>query len=56
MRKENPEQDGTPAPEEEPLDELSLRFLKAIRDRDEVGLLQRVVDEGASLTAKDPDG
>jgi len=56
MRKENPEQDGTPAPEEEPLDELSLRFLKAIRDRDEVGLLLRVVDEGASLTAKDPDG
>ena len=56
MRKEDPEQDGTPAPEEEPLDELSLRFLKAIRDRDEVGLLQRVVDEGASLTAKDPDG
>lgn len=56
MRKENPEQDGTAAPEEEPLDELSLRFLNAIRNRDEVELLQRVVDEGANLSAKDPDG
>jgi hypothetical protein len=55
MGKENPEQDGTPAPEE-PLDELSLRFLKAVHDRDDVEILQHILGEGANLNAKNPDG
>jgi ankyrin repeat protein len=56
MRKENSEQDGAPAPEAEPLDELSLRFLNAIRDRDDVEILQRMVDEGANPNTKNLDG
>jgi ankyrin repeat protein len=56
MRKENPEQDGTPAPEEEPLDELSLRFLNAVHDRDDFEVLQHIIDEGANVNAKNPDG
>jgi ankyrin repeat protein len=49
MRKEDPEQEGT-------LDELSLRFLNAVHDGDDVEILQHFIEEGANLNAKDPDG